>query len=341
MEKIIKWIHKNIFWIALYLGVISLLFRILFLFGIRFRGDLGLLPRFINFNNVGLSFLDSSAFYLKIYTSEHSWFGTDYLSLIYMVLLIVGAFLYRYRASKRLLIFSLCIPFICSVESIVTRLIDLFIVDGRLITFRRFYWPQLKAIIVCWVCYIILKKLLSQLEYRSNEKEVVVGYPGFKLRRATWSARLSHFLTDSFLVILIFSDWIYRPFSRIILTTSEEYLGDFAEPMIFIFFSSLYYLFFEGILKTTPGKILTNSHIVALDGKPIGFSRILGRTLLRRIPFNALSFLGDVGWHDRFSTTTIAKLKAEEKKNVLLYRILLIVILCIFSYSIYAHLTRW
>lgn len=69
-----------------------------------------------------------------------------------------------------------------------------------------------------------------------------------------------------------------------------------------------YFLIFEGIWQRTPGKWITGTKVVMLDGSKPPFTRILGRTLCRLIPFDALSYLfgtRPVGWHDRLSHTLV------------------------------------
>lgn len=73
-------------------------------------------------------------------------------------------------------------------------------------------------------------------------------------------------------------------------------------PIIF-----LYYVVFEGIFKTTIGKLITRTKIIRLDNEKVNFIDILLRTLCRFIPLEQLSFLSEksVGWHDRISETRI------------------------------------
>lgn len=69
----------------------------------------------------------------------------------------------------------------------------------------------------------------------------------------------------------------------------------------------LYYLIFEGIFKTTIGKLITRTKIVRIDNDKVGFLDFLLRTFSRFIPFEQLSFLMDssVGWHDKISETRV------------------------------------
>lgn|SRR5688572_3962277 len=70
-----------------------------------------------------------------------------------------------------------------------------------------------------------------------------------------------------------------------------------------------YYVFFEGVLHATPGKMVTRTRVVALDGGKPSLGQVFGRTLLRFVPFEAFSFLGSgSGWHDRWSKTRVVRL---------------------------------
>jgi hypothetical protein len=78
--------------------------------------------------------------------------------------------------------------------------------------------------------------------------------------------------------------------------------------LVLLFSLTLYYLLFEGLFKTTPMKFLTGTRVLdAVNFKTPGIGKIVGRTLIRRFPFNAFSFLGGKGWHDLYSETIVAK----------------------------------
>jgi len=69
-----------------------------------------------------------------------------------------------------------------------------------------------------------------------------------------------------------------------------------------------YYVFFEGVIGATPGKMVTRTRVVALDGGKPSFGQVFGRTLCRFVPFEAFSFLGNgSGWHDRWSKTRVVR----------------------------------
>jgi uncharacterized RDD family membrane protein YckC len=69
-----------------------------------------------------------------------------------------------------------------------------------------------------------------------------------------------------------------------------------------------YYVLFEGLLQgKTPGKFITNTRVVTLDGYLPNSNSILLRSFSRLVPFEAFSFLAKKpnGWHDRWSDTIV------------------------------------
>lgn len=72
-----------------------------------------------------------------------------------------------------------------------------------------------------------------------------------------------------------------------------------------------YFIFFESIWQRTPGKWITGTKVVRLDGSKPVFWRIVARTLCRFIPFEMLSFYGQYpwGWHDHISKTMVVPAK--------------------------------
>jgi len=72
----------------------------------------------------------------------------------------------------------------------------------------------------------------------------------------------------------------------------------------------LYYFLFEYFKGQTIGKIITKTVVVSLTGNRKNFFiQILGRTLMRFIPIDIISYLfSPNGLHDRISKTAIKKL---------------------------------
>ena len=68
-----------------------------------------------------------------------------------------------------------------------------------------------------------------------------------------------------------------------------------------------YYSLSEWLFGKTLGKLITKTTVIRDNGKKIYFATALIRTLIRLVPFEALSFLGKVphGWHDKFTKTIV------------------------------------
>ena len=70
----------------------------------------------------------------------------------------------------------------------------------------------------------------------------------------------------------------------------------------------VYYTIFEAATKgKTLGKILTGTIALTQDGTPFTFKHALKRTLCRFIPFEVLSALGYMPWHDSITKTVVVK----------------------------------
>ncbi len=97
-----------------------------------------------------------------------------------------------------------------------------------------------------------------------------------------------------------------------------DYLNSFDKAQNFLLWTLiifLYYSTFEILFARTLSKYFTKTIVVLADGskpKPID---ILGRTLIRIIPFEHLTFLRGrkPGWHDELSKTFVVKKDKLEK----------------------------
>lgn len=65
------------------------------------------------------------------------------------------------------------------------------------------------------------------------------------------------------------------------------------------------------------GKYITGTQVVSLDEQPLDAKKFFTRNICRLIPFDPLSFLGEHGWHDKFSKTLVVDKKAYEEELML------------------------
>lgn len=80
-----------------------------------------------------------------------------------------------------------------------------------------------------------------------------------------------------------------------------------------------YYVPMEGIFGVTLGKLVTSTRVVDEQGRPPSWGQVLGRTLVRQVPFEPITILfGDparaTAWHDRFPKTLVVRTAAPAKR---------------------------
>jgi uncharacterized RDD family membrane protein YckC len=63
------------------------------------------------------------------------------------------------------------------------------------------------------------------------------------------------------------------------------------------------------------GKYVTGTAVVKTDGTPLTVTDYLLRNLYRIVPFDALSFFGNSGWHDSWSSTRVVNKTAYDSSK--------------------------
>lgn len=76
-----------------------------------------------------------------------------------------------------------------------------------------------------------------------------------------------------------------------------------------LIFSLIYYIPFEALTGRTPGKLITGTKVITIDGKKCGAYHAVGRAFLRNVPFDALSIFrkSSLCWHDSLVKTVVIK----------------------------------
>ncbi|MFM2384051.1 MAG: hypothetical protein RIQ72_623 [Candidatus Parcubacteria bacterium] len=70
----------------------------------------------------------------------------------------------------------------------------------------------------------------------------------------------------------------------------------------------LYFIIAEYVFSKTFGKSITRTKVVRYDGSKVNLKQVVGRSLLRYVPLDQLSFLRGktpIGWHDMLSKTLV------------------------------------
>jgi len=332
--KIKEWLLNNIGLISIYLIITSVGNSILFHF-FKNTNILKFTDPIFGFDYINLNFFNLDIFDMRIAIDESSYFSFTYLNYIFYLFFLVGVILYWHskQKEKRILKFSYSIIFIFSFLSLFNRIKYLFKAEEFKPLYIVFF---MKIILIIYLCYIILKYWKKKEKYIKIEKLQLIDYRKFKYKRTITFNRFVHFSIDTFLIFSIFSNYVRRLPKEWIRFLENEFGNDISRFLLFTIFSTIYYVFFEAIFKTTPAKYLTNSSIVSLKNSPLKFENILGRTLARRIPFNSFSFFGKLGWHDMASNTTVVQLEkdTDAKKYDIIISIIVITIIVLFTYLI-------
>jgi uncharacterized RDD family membrane protein YckC len=128
------------------------------------------------------------------------------------------------------------------------------------------------------------------------------------LRPASKGQRFANYLID-YIIILGISFVLGVSIGVLMVVSEGSDNADAFGNLYFILFylaSIAYYTGFElGNKGRTIGKMLTGTYAVRQDGAPLTTKDALLRSLSRLVPFEVFSGLGDVPWHDSWTSTTV------------------------------------
>lgn len=134
---------------------------------------------------------------------------------------------------------------------------------------------------------------------------------GIEYVEASRGTRFANLLIDAIsYYFLMFLNGVILGLIGYIPDEDSFFWNIFAYIVIFI-----YYFLFEVTTNKTVGKFITKTIVVTYDNEKPTATTILWRTLSRFIPFDALSFFGERGWHDSISKTKVVKLQSK-KDNI-------------------------
>jgi hypothetical protein len=148
----------------------------------------------------------------------------------------------------------------------------------------------------CSTCNKFFSEFTADLACPNDGASLAVG-----CRAASQGIRIANYVVDRGLILLFSSAvsmWLFA---------DGQTLGP-----IFFSVQFLYYLVFESLLQRTPGKLLTGTKVIDSTGKRPTVATAFARTIIRFVPFDEISFLGDrvYGWHDKWSKTCVVRTQA-------------------------------
>jgi uncharacterized RDD family membrane protein YckC len=169
--------------------------------------------------------------------------------------------------------------------------------------------------------------LFRTTHHRDSRGNLIKGRQEYVAKRPVKSAdtglRVANIVVDYmfFLIIIYFVDYLYdlvliymKPENPISLTFLL--FGKITKLLIY----PALYIFFEYKWQKSPGKFLTKTIVIDEYSNKPTLRQIVLRSIIRTIPFDPLSFLGDRsrGWHDKWSDTFVVTQKELEVLRSLL-----------------------
>ena len=137
--------------------------------------------------------------------------------------------------------------------------------------------------------------------------------------RATKWARLANIVIDRivfnllFFVLGLIGGIMDRIFGMYYFVKFFDQLADLGRVTDIIITSILFFFYIFLIEYSTKGrslgKFVTGTKVMMTDGSEPTVRDYLIRNISRLVPFDALSFLGENGWHDSWSDTRVINIK--------------------------------
>ena len=145
--------------------------------------------------------------------------------------------------------------------------------------------------------------------------------PNFRITQqfsASRMIRFTNFIIDNIFIFIInycfgflVALWYFSTDSVIAYKILASINDRVLQWIIGTFHVFLYYFLSEYFLKgRTFGKMITGTRVVDVNGLPPSSWEYLLRTICRIIPLEAVSFLFNDGWHDKWSETKVVNWNA-------------------------------
>ncbi|TDW51984.1 RDD family protein [Flavobacterium sp. 270] len=299
---------------------------------------------FIIFNIQAYSFAG-----LEIYVKTHLINGrleNDYISmallnLSFFLTFLAGTIIYYFSHYKetRLLKFNYSLVFLNSMIYILSLIINL--KENKLNIYAFIY--ILLALLYIYISYRFITKDLNAFESKILADEKIKNDDD--LKNVSNNKRFLNLFIDNTLIFVVsykFIEYAERHENiNTIFTSFKSIVGEkFSALLFFCIIKFIYYVIFELVFKSTPGKFLTGCYVTDEDGDIPTSSAILKRTVCRFIPLESFSFFAGINIHDNYSSTIVTNNKKDlTNEKLYLYTLVInfIIILIIYSLCQYPY----
>jgi len=134
-----------------------------------------------------------------------------------------------------------------------------------------------------------------------------------KIKRSSSWIRLCTLIID--IIVIRFAFTFILPVSHVFFPFLEDPNYKYLTFIPLAIWIVSYYYLFEAAFGATIGKAITRTVVVDTQGKIPPNKYLFKRSLLRLIPFEAITFLTGYNLHDSQSKTTVISIKSFKKLN--------------------------
>ncbi|WP_435262566.1 RDD family protein [Tenacibaculum sp. nBUS_03] len=262
--------------------------------------------RYVDLQFFNFDFLEISGGTFSNSGSYNSYYRFNGLNISFNIILLVGSVFYM-RSNKKdqsLLQFAHAVILFSSIISVLSVVVHQF---NNFTLFK----PIIFLFFILNITLLLFSYLVLSITETKYENVKKIKFKEFKDNQyplATKYKRFLHLLLDSFLFMALTFN-VFKLLPRVILYDMTKLLGDrLTLTILFVISAIAYYGFFETFFRRTPAKFLTNTFVLGTVKEKVRFDNIFMRSVSRKIPFNAFSFLWGTGWHDSISETTVVSL---------------------------------
>ena len=237
------------------------------------------------------------------------------VTILFNLIFLTGGIVYWLNQEKelRFLRFIFSIIFLSKILSSIVAILHFSL---NISQFNFYYLNSILAGFAwIFVSYKILNYLNSKKKLQINQ-DIVDESLTYFVEAPLWK-RFFNFCIDTIILILVFGYFFFLLYKTFSLRNSLDGGSAFIFIVIILFARISYYMIFELFFDSSPGKFLTETRVIKNDGNKIDAPTSFYKNLARYVPFEPYSFLfARVGWHDKWTDTTVVKEERTGKNGV-------------------------
>lgn len=240
-------------------------------------------------------------------------FGLNIIAnFILGVAMLFGLFAYSQNPKNyRILLFGFIVTAMQAAWSIVQLPLLVMVFSGNSdMSIPLVVGLELKSVVYLFLMYKSAKMLMQ------NEKPsgVIKNMDSFSYtdyhEPSVW-LRLRNWAIDNLMIMALFAVPIVA-FAMEFSDKNDEESVQIWQFGFYVVALILYFFLSESLFGTTAGKAITGTRVYDEEGSKATIPQLLGRTLVRVVPLEPLSFVMNKNWHDSWSGTRVFLLKEDQ-----------------------------